>query len=326
MRPLPPLWDCKDREISADGQIPQKENTTKCKEKSVALCLVYVLRQYFCGFVERFYRTAVHPLASLRQFFAAQWHFVAYRQVEVHNGERANTMRGGLFCRTDALAGRAGIIAGRAWGFTFQALQPPGITALEIRKDGMRNDMNAGEGTSYGSHLDFHLTGRDIGPPTQKAFRIEEQIAACGPLVDEERCADSQANKPANLFIREVRHIQLPDVDVADDVHVVNQHRIVVGKEWKGLQQCASGVEQEVTFVGDADVGVEVIVLGKETHYLVAEVMDIDDDMVKARCAQLEDIVLQKRLSVDFDQSLGPVVCERAQPSTETGCKNQGIH
>ena len=111
--------------------------------------------------------------------------------------------------------------------------------------------------------------------------------------------------------------------EVAEDVHVVNQHGLSVMEEGECLDDAATRVHQQAPFIGDIDVGREIVCF-EESDDLVAVMVDIDDDGVETLFDEVFDIVLQQRLSGDFDECFGTVLGLLLEPCAQPCGKNHG--
>ena len=112
-------------------------------------------------------------------------------------------------------------------------------------------------------------------------------------------------------------------VDIAEDVHVVDEDGFRIVEKGQGLHDAASGVHQLSAFVGDIDFSLETMRVEKADD-LVAEVMDVDDDGAEAAFDKGLDIALQKRLTGHFDEGFGLVGRQFLEPCAQAGGKNHG--
>lgn len=175
---------------------------------------------------------------------------------------------------------------------------------IYILRERGRNNMDAREGPTTGSLDALHLARLHIGPTAQQHLVVEKQVPARLPLVH---------HQGGQLTALRRLSVELGDVGIAHDVHVVHQDRFVVVKHRQGLAQPATRIEQSVTLVAHADVDTEVLVGIEELDDLFAEVMHIDDDMLEACCLQLQDVMFQQGATVHLHQRLGSVIGQGAQ-------------
>ena len=150
-----------------------------------------------------------------------------------------------------------------------------------------------------GSLHSLHLSRLHIGPSAQQHLVVEEQVATGLPLVHYQRGQLTALRRLA---------VELGNVSIAHDVHVVHQDKFVVVKHRQGLAQPASRIEQAVALVAHTDVDAEVLVGIQELDDLFAKVMHIDDDMLEASCLQFQEVMFQQGATVHLHQRLGAVV------------------
>ena len=80
--------------------------------------------------------------------------------------------------------------------------------------------------------------------------------------------------------------IHLSQVDIAQDIHIVHQERLVALQERPCLQDAATCIEQLITLVADVDIQTKVIVLLQEVNDLLTKMMNIDGYIRKASLLQ----------------------------------------
>lgn len=170
---------------------------------------------------------------------------------------------------------------------------------IYILRERGRNNMDAREGPTTGRLDSLHLSRLHIGPTAQQHLVVEKQVATGLALVHYQRC---------QLTALCCLAIELGNVGIAHDVHVVHQDRFVVIKHRQGLAQPASRIEQAVTLVAHPNVDTEVLVGIQELDDLLTEVMHIDDDMLEACRLQFQEVMLQQGTTVHLHQRLGAVV------------------
>src|SRR5437899_5196398 len=100
----------------------------------------------------------------------------------------------------------------------------------------------------------------------------------------------------------------------------------VFEKKPGGFFQAAAGVEKQIVFAGDFDVHAEIVFGLQIADDHVREVMEVDDDFADAEGAQAGKSDFEQRATVDFNESLGTSVGERAEARAETGSENHGFH
>ena len=103
-----------------------------------------------------------------------------------------------------------------------------------------------------------------------------------------------------------MRREQLDRVGRAVDPQIVaveREERIAVDQR-RGLDEPAAGLHQQVALVGDHHL--KPVRAARQMRFeRVGEIMDVDDDLLDARHAQLLEHMVEQRLAVDLDQRLG---------------------
>ena len=82
---------------------------------------------------------------------------------------------------------------------------------------------------------------------------------------------------------------------------------------------------KEITFVGDGNLGAEIM----DTEIvddLVREMMDSDDDVVITGGDQFREYVVQQRLAADGHERLGHRVCQGFQAGSQPRGKDHRFH
>lgn len=170
---------------------------------------------------------------------------------------------------------------------------------IYILRERGRNNMDAREGPTTRSLDALHLARLHIGPTAQQHLVVEEQVATGLALVHHQRGQLTALRRLA---------VELGNVGIAHDIHVVHQDRRIVREHRQGLAQPATRIEQAVTLVAHPNVDAEVLVGLQKLDDLFAEVMHIDDDMIEACRLQFQEVMLQQGTTVHLHQRLGAVV------------------
>jgi hypothetical protein len=97
----------------------------------------------------------------------------------------------------------------------------------------------------------------------------------------------------------------------------------VVGE---GFAEAATGVEEQVTFVGDGNVASPAIVLADGIDDHVREMMDIDDDVGDTCIAEALHLPLKERFAGKGNKRLGHGIGEGFEACAETRGKDKTYH
>ena len=114
-------------------------------------------------------------------------------------------------------------------------------------------------------------------------------------------------------------------VDVVQDVHIVNQHRLRGVEQRRRLLQRATRLQQPVALVADAHVDAVAVLSRYVLFNLVCQMMHVHHQSPVALAAQSRRQPVQQRLPAHADQRLRRVVGQRLQSGAHAGSKNHGL-
>ena len=106
----------------------------------------------------------------------------------------------------------------------------------------------------------------------------------------------------------------------------MNEYRSSGVEQWCSLLDAASGFEQSGSFVRNADVESEVIIVFKIVDYLPGKVMHVDYNTVNASRIKIHDDALNERLTPYPHQSFRHCVGERFKACAQSSRENHCLH
>ena len=124
-----------------------------------------------------------------------------------------------------------------------------------------------------GKAVGFHLSRSVVEPAVEAHVGIEEKLAGGGAFADQK----GSIGTTCHMLV-----IDGSQVDVAEDIDIVNEERLVTIQEGPGLEDAATRIQQLIALVADVDVYAEVIVSLQEINDLLSEMVDVDGDIVEA--------------------------------------------
>ena len=153
-----------------------------------------------------------------------------------------------------------------------------------------------------------------VSPSNKEVLLVEKQFASGVPVLGEE---------PSLVVALQKLLVMALQRDVAEDVNIMDKDGLGVVEERQCLHDATTSIHELSSFVRDVDVGIERVCL-KETDHLVAEMVDVDDNGVKAIVDEVFDIAFQEGPASDLNEGLGLVVGQLFQPGTQAGGKDHG--
>ena len=158
----------------------------------------------------------------------------------------------------------------------------------------------------------FELLFRFVHPPNKPVLIIKQQLPIRLPIL---------RHQPR--IIPRIKELlaHLAQVHVADNVDIMHQNGFGILEKRRGLYDAAARVHQLVAFVRNLDDSIELAMRYK-INDLFAKMMHVDDNMIKAVGNQILDAMLQQRLAVEWDQSLGLVLGECFEAGAQASGQN----
>ena len=187
-----------------------------------------------------------------------------------------------------------------------------GKTGRPLAKQGCQRgveevDARESQGRSFTA---FHLARLNVLPAYQPAVVIKLQVTLRLALTHYQEWGISG---------------QSIQIEVAQDIHIMYQDRRGRVEERQCLLDTATGLQQSAGLIADAYVESEVGVSLQIVHYLLGEMVHVDNDTLIARRTQLHHDMPQQRLPPYPDKCLGHRVCQGFQAGTKARSENHGL-
>ena len=186
-----------------------------------------------------------------------------------------------------------------------------------------------------------HFARLDVGPSNKPHVVIEEQIALGLAPTDKQYGIDSIYSITSirfftlhsslftsffGFFTSRSYPVELAKIDIAKNIYIVNEYRSSRVEQWCCLLYAASCFEQSGSFVRNADVESEVIIVFKIVDYLPGKVMHVDYNTVNASRSKIQDDALNERLTPYPHQSFRHCVGERFKACAQSSRENHCLH
>ena len=123
-----------------------------------------------------------------------------------------------------------------------------------------------------------------MNPALQTVIRIEQQVAR-GLARADQQCSQ--------ILTFPMKIIDLFQVGIRQDVHIVYQKRFRSCKEGCRLSDTASCIEQSVTFIADMNGQSKILVSFQKIDNLFSEMVNVDDQLGKSYFFQIENPLFQ---------------------------------
>ena len=123
-----------------------------------------------------------------------------------------------------------------------------------------------------------------VNPALQAVVRIKQQVAR-GPARADQQCSQ--------ILTFPMKIIDLFQVGIRQDVHIVYQERFRACKESCRFFDTAPCVQQHVTFIADMNGQSEILVNFQKIDNLFSEMVNVDDQFGKSRFFQFENHMFQ---------------------------------
>ena len=197
------------------------------------------------------------------------------------------------------------------------------VESFQFREDARRDDVQSAKcqfsqvASTQFLGVGFYFACCLVGPAAQAVVLVKQEVALCLALLDQNRCQG---------VVLDVEVVECFQVQCADDIGIVYQKRLVTVQPLACLEDATARVEQQAALVADVQVEPEVAVLLQEVDNHLAEVVDVDGDIVKSSCSQTFDDVLQHGLACNLDHRLGTVIGQGSETGAQTCRKNQCFH
>jgi hypothetical protein len=115
-----------------------------------------------------------------------------------------------------------------------------------------------------------------------------------------------------------------PEIDVADDIHIMDQEGIATEKPG-GIGNATSRIEQLLPLIREYDFDTETLLSLYELDDHLSKMVDIDDDLCEALPFQFQDDMFQQRLSSPFKKGLGLMIGQWLKSGTQTRSQDHGL-
>ena len=120
--------------------------------------------------------------------------------------------------------------------------------------------------------------------------------------------------------------IELAEVDIAQNVHIMNKDRVVRVEERGSVAYAATGVKELLALIADADVESKVVVGIEIVNDLSGKMVDVDHKARDTGIAQFEDYALEQGLTANLHHSFWHVVGEGLEACAQACCENHCLH